>query len=124
MAFRLLLPTKETSGTNEVWLLAPLLNVVKTPAEGARPLTVHANVKLSVSASAPLAVKFEDPPTATVFPVAFGVCEEHCGGVFLVTVQLLVVVLVPLDSVAVSVFAPVLKADEVRFKKFAVEPKA
>jgi hypothetical protein len=60
---------------------------------------------------------------ATELPVALGVCDAQVGGTFLITVQVRVFELVPFDSVATRVLAPVFNCDESRFSKLVVTPR-
>jgi hypothetical protein len=59
-----------------------------------------------------LAVKLSEAESATVAPVAAGLCDEHTGGVFFFTVQVRLTVLVPLVSVATNVLFPLFKSDD------------
>ena len=89
----------------------------------ATPFNDHANVKLSLLASVPLAVRLMLPLTPTIAPVAAGTIEAHTGGVFLFTVQVCVAELEPLLAVATRVFVPVLKSEEANVLLLAAAPE-
>lgn len=94
------------------WLVDALLSVDKTELATAWPLTFHANVIESLSASVAFALRVIEAGMATTAPVALGVWLEHTGGVFFVTVQLRVAVLVPLSNFASNVLAPELNCED------------
>lgn len=73
-------------GEKAATLVFPVELTLKLLAES-EPFNVHANVRASVLASLPFAVKFRLPVKPTLEPVAAGVCEAQVGGVFLTTVQ-------------------------------------
>lgn len=88
------------------------VSVIEKLLGEAEPFSVHAKVRLSEFASAPLAVRLMLPVVPTVVPVDAGACDEHVGGLFLTTVQVYEVELDPLLAVATSTLLPVLRAPE------------
>ena len=72
----------------------------------------------------PVAFRVIEDGIATTAPVAAGDCAAHTGGVFFDTVQVRLTVLVPLLSVATTVFEPELNCDERIFTTAVVSGKA
>lgn len=110
----LAVPIKAVVGVKADWLVVELLRVDNTDDATDWPFTFQANVIESASVSVAIAVKFIEAGMATTAPVAAGVWVAHTGGVFLVTVQVRVEVLVPLSSLASTELAPALNCDESR----------
>lgn len=83
---------------------------VRTPDAGVVPFTVQANVRGSVSASAPVTDIASVEPVTTFCPIEFGTWAEHVGGAFLIIVHDLVSVPDVPTRVATSVFEPVARS--------------
>lgn len=91
------------------WL--PTVEGLKIPVLTVAPSTSQLKVMASPFASVASAVKFCDPPTPSVLPVAAGVCVQ-AGAEFLIMVHDCVVVEPPLVAVAVRILDG-LRDDEV-----------
>lgn len=106
------MPKYETVGAKVFTLLLAVLVTLYILPAGTAPPKVQAKVIGLPPASVAFAVKASVEPTATLEPLAAGFCEEQTGGVFFVTVQVRLTVLVPFVEEATSVLAPTLRSDE------------
>lgn len=79
----------------------PVVEGLRIPVDTVEPSTVQLKVRASEFESVAFAVRLSEAPTATVLPVAAGVCE-HEGGEFLRMVHDCVVVEPPFVAVAES----------------------